>query len=72
VKRRHAADVENCKPMGSVSSDPPYVLPDDFKKQLRNRVVGLDADTVFVNGHVQLVHMTGVAYRCSAPMARAQ
>jgi hypothetical protein len=68
----NTADVQDCKAMGSVSSDPPYILPDDFKKQLRNQAVGLNADTVFINGHLQLVHMTGIAYRCNAPLARAQ
>ena len=60
----NAADVQDCKPVGNVTSDPPYVLPDDYKIQLRNQAIGLNADTVLIGGYVQMVQVHGAAYRC--------
>ena len=60
---RNAADVEQCKALGSVQSVPPYILPNDDLKQLRNQTVAFGADTVLLTGP-RLVSTAGVAYRC--------
>lgn len=59
-----AADVQSCKSVGNVTSNPPYILPGDYKIQLRNQAIGLNADTVLINGYLQMVQVHGAAYRC--------
>jgi hypothetical protein len=62
---RNIADVQSCKSVGSLNSVPPYLLPGDDLKQLRNQAVGLGADTILVTSP-RLVSTAGVAYRCKA------
>jgi len=60
---RDAAKVEHCKALGSVASVPPYIAPGDDLKQLKNKAVGLGADTVLLTGP-RVVSTAGVAYHC--------
>jgi|HubBroStandDraft_6_1064221.scaffolds.fasta_scaffold279918_2 hypothetical protein len=55
--------VQHCAAVGNVTSTPPYVLPGDDLKQLRNQAAGLGADTVLRTGP-RIVSTQGVAYRC--------
>ena len=63
VTTREAATVSNCHAVGNVASIPPYILPGDDLKQLKNQAVGLNADTVLLTGP-RLVSTQGVAYKC--------
>ena len=63
---RDVAAVEHCKALGSVASAPPYVLPGDDLKQLKNQALGLGANTVLLTGP-RFVSTAGVAYQCAAP-----
>ncbi|HEY4339135.1 MAG TPA: hypothetical protein VGM97_04235, partial [Steroidobacteraceae bacterium] len=60
------ADIAQCQSKGSVTSHPPYLLPGDDYKQLKNRVVSenMDADTILITSRV--VVTKGIAYRCKA------
>jgi hypothetical protein len=60
---REAADVAACKAVGDVHSTPPYALPNEDYKQLRNAAVALQADTVLVT--TRAVISRGVAYQCA-------
>jgi hypothetical protein len=60
---RNTSDVQSCKPVGSLHSVPPYIMPGDDLKQIRNQAVGLGADTILLTGP-RLVSTAGVAYRC--------
>jgi hypothetical protein len=62
---RSTAEVEHCKPLGAVQSVPPYVIPGDDLKQLRNRSVPLGADTILLTSP-RFVSTAGIAYRCKA------
>jgi hypothetical protein len=62
---RSMAEVEHCKPLGAVQSVPPYVIPGDDLKQLRNQSVPLGADTILLTSP-RLVSTAGIAYRCKA------
>jgi hypothetical protein len=62
---RDAATVTTCKALGSVHSVPPYILPNDDLKQIKNRSIGMGADTVLITGP-RLISTAGVAYRCKA------
>lgn len=62
---RETADVASCHPVGSVRSVPPYILPGDDFKQLRNQSISLGADTILVTSP-RLVMTSGVAYRCKS------
>jgi hypothetical protein len=55
--------VEKCSALGNVASDPPYIMPGDDLKQLRNQAAGLGADTVLRTGP-RIVSTKGIAYRC--------
>lgn len=57
-----ANDVKSCAAVGSVRSVPPYVMPGDDLKQLRNQSLALGADTLLVDSRV--VFSSGAAYRC--------
>ncbi len=63
VVTRDAAAVANCKAVGNVASVPPYVLPGDDLKQLKNQAVGLGGNIVLLTGP-RLVSTQGVAYSC--------
>ena len=62
---RDTSKVAQCKALGSVNSVPPYALPGDDLKQIKNQSVGMGADTVLLTGP-RLVSTAGVAYRCKA------
>ncbi len=62
---RNAADIEHCKPVGAVQTIPPYALPGDDIKEIRNRTVAVGADTVLLNAS-RSASTRGVAYRCRA------
>jgi len=57
------SDVSGCHAVGSVQSSPPYVMPGDDLKQLRNEAVALGGNTILRTGPRILV-TRGVAYRC--------
>lgn len=59
------ADVAGCRAVGPVSSSPPYVVPGDDLKQLRNDAVALRANTVLRTGPRILI-TRGIAYRCGS------
>lgn len=60
---RDTGQVANCKALGSVNSIPPYMLPGDDLKQLKNKSIGVGADTVLITSP-RLVSTAGIAYRC--------
>jgi hypothetical protein len=60
---RNAADVEHCKTIGAVQTVPPYALPGDDLREIRNRTVAVGADTVLLNAS-RSPSTSGVAYRC--------
>jgi hypothetical protein len=62
---RDTAWVRGCKAVGPVQSSPPYVLPGDDLKQIRNQAVALGANAVLLTGP-RILHTAGVAYRCGA------
>jgi hypothetical protein len=59
-----AADVSACKPLGAVSSSPPYGTPDDYKIQLRNEAAKLGGNRV-VSEAPGIGSVTGNAYSCA-------
>jgi hypothetical protein len=65
------SEVANCTTLGTVTSQPPYVGPDDGVKQLRNNAAALGADTLLLTSSGAMRGQTGMAYRCAAqPMSR--
>jgi hypothetical protein len=60
---RDGAAVVNCQAVGNVASVPPYILPGDDLKQVKNQAAGLGGDTVLLTGP-RLVSTQGIAYRC--------
>lgn len=60
---RDATAVAKCKAVGNVASVPPYVLPGDDLKQLKNQAVGLGGNIVLLTGP-RLVSTQGIAYSC--------
>lgn len=60
---RDTGQVANCKALGSVNSIPPYILPNDDLKQLKNKSIGMGADTVLITSP-RLISTAGMAYRC--------
>ncbi|HZF19728.1 MAG TPA: hypothetical protein VE008_08485 [Burkholderiales bacterium] len=70
---KNPADVAGCKAVGNVSLGPAdYLMYSETR--MRNRVVGLDGNTLFVtvstegldaNGAPYKILQEGVAYRCS-------
>jgi outer membrane lipoprotein SlyB len=60
----HAEEVAHCTAMGSVRSVPPYIMPNEDLKQLRNKAVALGADTVLITGP-RLISTAGIAYKCA-------
>jgi hypothetical protein len=59
------ADVAKCAVVGSVEAEPPYMMPGDDLKQMKNAALVLNADTVFVTRRAG--KSQGVAYRCATP-----
>jgi hypothetical protein len=59
------ADVQGCKLLGNVSAPPPYGLPDDWKKKLRNGTADLGGNVVFTEGAPLIGVPSGHAYACS-------
>lgn len=57
--------VTNCKAVGNVASIPPYILPGDDLKQIKNQAVGLGGNTVLITGP-RLVSTQGIAYSCQS------
>ncbi len=62
---RDAMVVTNCKAVGNVASIPPYILPGDDLKQIKNQTVGLGGNTVLITGP-RLVSTQGIAYSCQS------
>lgn len=60
---RDAAAVANCKAVGNVASSPPYILPGDDLKQIKNQAVGLGGNIVLITGP-RIVSTQGIAYSC--------
>jgi hypothetical protein len=58
--------VKNCKAVGTVWSHPPYVLPNDWKKQMQNEAAAKSGNTVFLteNPYLSVVAVSGTAYQC--------
>lgn len=61
-----AADVSGCKLLGTVTSVPPYITPNDGVSQLRNNAAALGADNLLLTSHGVTRGNTGSAYRCKA------
>jgi hypothetical protein len=62
---REPAAIANCKAVGNVASIPPYILPGDDLRQLKNQAAGLGGDMVLITGP-RLVSTQGIAYRCQS------
>ena len=62
---RESADVANCKAIGSVQSTPPYIMPGDDFKQIRNRALPQGADTILITTP-RFVSTQGVCYKCGS------
>jgi hypothetical protein len=60
---RNTAEVEHCKAVGPLQSVPPYIMPGDDLRQMRNQAVGLGADKILLTGP-RVLSTAGVAYRC--------
>lgn len=60
------SQVAGCKILGQVTSQPPYVGPNDGVNQLRNNAAALGADTLLLTSSGALRGKTGMAYQCSA------
>lgn len=60
---RSADSVRSCHPVGYVQSSPPYVMPGDDYKQVRNQAAALGGNAVLITGP-RLIHTAGTAYRC--------
>jgi hypothetical protein len=56
--------VKNCQILGEVKSSPPYGLPDDWKKQLRNQSGELGGNVVYAESKLVTTSIKGKAYRC--------
>jgi hypothetical protein len=57
--------VKACTPLGEIWSSPPYALPDDWEKQLRNRTAELGGDTVLADAPgLSAGKVQGRAFRC--------
>jgi hypothetical protein len=63
VRMLKAPDAASCTAAGAVYSIPPYILPNDDLKQLKNQAIALGANAVLVTGPRVLV-TRGIAYRC--------
>lgn len=57
------AQVASCKAVGSVLSSPPYVMPGDDLKQMRNEATALGGNVILRTGP-RVLATRGVAYRC--------
>jgi len=66
----NGADIANCKILGSVKSEPPYVGPNDGVNQLRNNAAALGADTLLLTSSGAIRGQTGMAYRCAADIPK--
>jgi len=60
---RDAAQVASCKAVGNVASTPPYILPGDDLKQIKNQAAGLGGDIVLITSP-RIVSTQGIAYQC--------
>lgn len=59
---RNADEIAQCRILGTVDAQPPFVWPGDDLKQLKNKAAPLGADTIFVTNRVGTI--VGVAYKC--------
>ncbi len=57
-------DVQKCSSRGKVVSTPPYALPSDWKKKLRNAAAELGGNWVFTEGAGLKSDVNGEAYLC--------
>lgn len=60
---RDSAEVAKCKAIGSVASTPPYIMPGDDLKQIRNQALPQGADTILITTP-RFVSTQGVTYKC--------
>lgn len=58
------SEVQKCRAMGKVVSQPPYALPSDWKKKLRNAASELGGNWVFTEGAGFKSDVVGEAYLC--------
>lgn len=57
-------DTQGCKLLGKVQATPPYSLPSDWKKKLRNAAGDLGANVVYTEGAGWKSTVDGSAYTC--------
>jgi hypothetical protein len=62
VMTRKPADVAQCRMLGQVAAYPPYIMPNDDYRQMKNAAVLLNADTVLVLNRFGVAK--GMAYQC--------
>ena len=60
------ADVGQCRLVGVVNSQPPYVTPNDGRNQLLNNAAALGADTLLLTSTGVVRGKTGSAYVCGS------
>jgi hypothetical protein len=60
------AEVADCRMVGSVSSQPPYMGPNDGVNQLRNEAAALGADTLLLTSTGAMRGKNGMAYSCGS------
>ena len=60
---QNGADVTQCKPLGEVHAYPPFFLPGDAERTIRNRTVVMGGNTVLTSS-TDLVVANGFVYKC--------
>lgn len=63
------ADVADCRAVGDVQADPPFVGPNDWKNKLKNQAASLGADVVLRESPL-VGSVKGKAYDCGGRYAR--
>lgn len=64
---RNKQEVAQCRMLGIVEAEPPFIGSHDAANKLKNKAAQLNADTVFVSGVAGTI--TGVAYKCAPDQA---
>ena len=60
----YAAQVQKCKLLGKVQATPPYALPSDWKKKVRNQAGALGANWVLADTEGLKSTVDGEEYLC--------
>lgn len=64
------ADVADCRALGDVQANPPFVGPNDWKNKLKNQAAGLGADVV-LHESPGFGSVHGKAYDCGGRYAKS-